>query len=1099
MLLADCLDKLLRGTATMKELVAKWPNEAQQLRAAIGELRDAGLIDLDPVAATSSAPPSDTTSLAALGRYRIVRELGRGGMGVVYLALDPQLERPVAIKILPPALAMNPLALARFEHEARFLAALNHPNIATIHSSEEADGQRFLTMEYVDGETLADELERGPLGVERTLELGRQIARALEAAHQRAIVHRDLKPQNICLASAGYLKVLDFGLAKAMAASDESAIAAAPARIETSAADSIASASRRSTKSGEMLGTPGYMSPEQVRGGTVDHRTDIWALGCILYECLTGKYAFPGGTALERFTATLAGSPDWNALPATMPVRLRQLLTSLLTVDPTQRLGRVGDARRVLESLLADQAIVARHRESNAASDAPGNLPKNLSVFVGRRALRNEAREVIRRARLTTLLGPGGTGKTRLALELASEINEFRGGRWFVELAAIHDGAQISRTIAQAIGIASGTEAELEARIVERLATAPTLLVLDNCEHVLADAAARTMHLLASCPELTILATSRERLGTADEVTLSVPPLDVPGADVPDDLDALRNIESVELFVERAQASRAGFTLTPDNAAAIAGLCRLLQGIPLAIELAAARVDALEPADIARRFADRRQMLSAPSQRTKSARHETLRACFDWSHSLLTPAEQAIFSRLAVFAGGCGFESAEAVCAGGAIEPWDVLELLAKLLKKSLIEHDVERSRTLLTARYRMLETVRAFALEKLEARGELAEREALHRQSFTALAEETAPRLEGAEQSHYFARLEADHDNFRAALRSSLASGDDCAARLVAALWKFWYLRGHWQEGRAWCRLVLAKTGGERDARTRAKVLNCAGILATHQGDFVEARAQLTEALALSREHADAQRIAAALNGIAHVHLLTSDFAAATACYTESLELLRPLGQHAAVATTLSLAANAALMAGRYAAARPLFEECLALAQALENDYLTAGTLHNLGQVLVQLGEASAATTHFERAIVLHRKLGNRSWLAKTLAELGVLAQARGDFAMTRARFSESLRLRQDLGEKAGISESLVAFSSLAATLGEWRRAARLVGAVEQLCPATPLAVSSWQDRLDETRRRLLASGEQPAIRSALAEGRALSMAEAVTLALEA
>ncbi|MBD3161188.1 MAG: protein kinase, partial [Candidatus Eisenbacteria bacterium] len=616
--------------------------------------------------AGSDAPPPDR-----IGPYPILQELGRGGMGIVYLAQDPRLERTIAIKLLPRSLGKDPAAFSRFRNEAKMLAAINNPNIATIYSLESEADAPFLTMERILGRSLAERLHEGAADLDVALAVARQIAGALEAAHRNGIVHLDLKPGNVMVTDDGLVKVLDFGLAMALG-------------IDSSDPDEIRTRAQAQEAIG---GSPGYMSPEQIRGEAVDSRADLWAFGCILFELLSGVSPFPGRDWRARLRRTLEEDPDFDLLPAELPPRIRTLVRGCLTRDVAERIDSVTKIRRGIEEEIALRAVP---RAEVPPEPERTNLPIPISAFIGRAEERAEVRRLLESSRFLTLTGVGGGGKTRLAVEVGRErIGQHPDGVWLVELAALGSPELVPAAVAQALGVKEEANRAPAEVLLEHCRARRLLLILDNCEHLVGAVADLAGRLLAACPGLQILATSREPIGIEGEVQLVLSSMRLPRPGVPATPEALDGIESVALFLARAKAAASSFALTSGNAESIAQICRRLDGIPLALELAAARVRSLPPEEIARRLDDRFRLLGS-SRKPTLPHHQTLRALIDWSYDHLEEAEQVLFRRLALFAGGWSLEAAETICAGEGIEAWELLDLLSNLVDKSLVESDRE-------------------------------------------------------------------------------------------------------------------------------------------------------------------------------------------------------------------------------------------------------------------------------------------------------------------------------------------------------------------------------------------------------------------------
>jgi non-specific serine/threonine protein kinase len=1030
-----------------------------------------------------------------IGPYRILGELGRGGMGVVYSAEDPRLRRRVAIKTLPEGLSWDPARRARFEREAQLLAAMNHPNIATIHSLEEADGVHFLTMELVEGETLGTRIGGRPVPVDEILSIGRQIANALEAAHRKGVVHRDLKPGNVKLTVGGDVKILDFGIAKAVFGKGEIALPVAgrvvlPEHIEEETVVAAGHApgtpgGTDTTLPGDILGTPGYMSPEQVRGADVDHRADIWAFGCVLYECVSGRRPFRASNVTEVLRATLSADASLGELPAETPERLRGLIERCLCKDREARLPSIALARQEIEEEIAQRALPAAASGRRRAATGPNNLPARLTSFVGRTAPLETVQGLLREQRLVTVTGTGGSGKTRVALEACwNALPRFADGAWSVELAPLSDGGLVAEAVSAVLSVRESPGRTSVETLVEHLAAKELLLLVDNCEHVLDGVRALVERVLAGCPGVRILATSRQALGLPEEAAYHLPLLEVPAGDDGNTVQGLVGLESVRLFVERARAARADFALTEQNAGEVARICRRLDGIPLALELAAARVKVMAVHEIASRLADRFRLLGSRDQTL--AHHQTLRALIDWSYDHLALPEQALFRRLAAFAGGWTLDATEAVCAGGDVEEWEILDLLTELVDRSLVESDTERSQGTDRARFRMLETVREYALARLDEHDEARAVRERHRAYFLALAEQAEPGLTGAEQTTWLLRLAADHDNLREAVASGGDGGGEEALRLAGALGRYWAVRGHWSEGRRVTAALLERTKDVPPSASRAKVLHWAGNLAYRQGDYAKARSLHEEALAARRAVGDRAGEAASLESLGVVAHGQGRLDESLGFLERSLGARRELGDEWAVALSLNNLGVAVEAAGHYEHAVRFHEESLQLRRRLGDASGISGSLNNLGCALECLGDYARARELHEEALALRRKLGDRWGVGLSLKNLGAALFALGDLDGARGCFRESvdtfcaieeryemchalaglanmarasgeseeaaslarecLEIRRALGEPRGIANSLECFAGLAVDAGDAGRAARLLGAAAAL-----------------------------------------------------
>jgi non-specific serine/threonine protein kinase len=653
---------------------------------------------------------TETSVVGQIGQYRIEERIGKGGMGVVYRGMDIELRRPVAIKVLPRRLAGDRVWLARLRREARILARLNHPHIAQIYALVSEDDAHYLVLELVPGRTLGRAVGHQGIPVEDTIQIGSQLAWALSAAHNRGVIHRDLKPDNVQFTPTHTAKVLDFGVALRRPRH-----APTTGRPGTDESDfDVFVDSESSSGASWIAGTPGYMSPEQIRGTDVDGRADIFAYGCLLYECLTGRMVFGGGSQQERMDAALLNEPDWARLPTDTPESLRTLIGSCLEKSPADRLSDMDDARSVLDELAGG----GRTPVTPAPSRLPArtNLPAQVTSFIGREQQRERLRSLLLSSRLACLAGAGGCGKTRLALELASDVlDEFADGVWVAELGSVNTPDAVGETVSRLLEVQTRPDSSVPQCIADRIRNKRVLLILDNCEHVISGCVTLCDTLLRHCPRLTVLATSQQPLGLAGEVVYRVTSLSIPGEGESGDAEELMQYESIRLLVDRARLVKPDFELTDANAAAAATICNRLDGIPLALELAAARLATISVADTAARL-DKRFRLLTRGSAGGLPRHQTLEATVAWSYALLSPDEQAALARLSVFGGSWTLELARCVT-GGAEDEYGTLDLVTRLVDKSLVI--VEESETGST-RYRLLETVRQFARERLSESGEL-------------------------------------------------------------------------------------------------------------------------------------------------------------------------------------------------------------------------------------------------------------------------------------------------------------------------------------------------------------------------------------------
>jgi predicted ATPase/class 3 adenylate cyclase/Tfp pilus assembly protein PilF/DNA-binding XRE family transcriptional regulator len=770
------------------------------------------------------------------------------------------------------------------------------------------------------------------------------------------------------------------------------------------------------------------------------------------------------------------------------------------------------------------------------------NLPAQPTSFIGRAREQTEVRALLGRSALVTLTGAGGCGKTRLALEVAAGLMpDYPDGVWLVELAALADPALVLQAVAKALGVREEPGRPLLATLAAHLQAKAPLLVLDNCEHLIGACAEVAVALMRACPRLQLLTTSREALEVAGETLYRVPSLTAPD---PGHLPApaqLPRYEAVRLFLERAQARRPEFALTTTNARAVAQICARLDGMPLAIELAAARVSVLPVEGIAVRLDDRFRLLTS-GPRTALPRQQTLRATLDWSYDLLGEGEQRLLDRLAVFAGGCTLAAAEAVCSGEGIEAWEVLDLLGGLVNKSLVlleEAGGEAEQE--PGRYRLLETVRQYGWERLVAAHEAAAVRDRHLAWCLALAEQARPELRGLVQGIWLARLEREHDNLRAALGWSIHEAGDAGLgqRLAGALSPFWRRRGYVSEGRGWLDAALARAD-QRSPSARALVLSGAGTLAWMQGEYRRAVSLYEQALGLQRALDNKVDIATSLTALADVASAQGQFNRAVALYEEALALWRAQGDSVGIHMVLLNMGVSAWNQGEYERASTLLEEALVLVRERGDTWGIALTQFNLGWVAYQQGEYGRAGALLDEALALARQLGDSWGTSFPLIGLGFVAHAQEDYARAGSLFEESLALSRRIGDKSTIAFALLGLGRIAHTRGDYGQAASLhqegilishgIGAAHDA--AAGLEELAWTTAArGHYKRAALLGGAAEALRqdlgmrlprnqqaghaeavgamravlgeeafaAAWAEGRALSLEEAIALALAA
>jgi predicted ATPase/class 3 adenylate cyclase len=681
------------------------------------------------------------------------------------------------------------------------------------------------------------------------------------------------------------------------------------------------------------------------------------------------------------------------------------------------------------------------------------SLPIPLSSFVGRGREVHELRELIGATRLLTLTGPGGTGKTRLALRLAGELTEeFRDGVFFVDLSAITDVALVASAIAQAVGVPEQAERPRLETLAACLAERSSLLLLDNFEQVLS-AAPAVQHLLTSAPGLRVVCTSREPLHVPGERQYPVPPLDVPDLARPREPAEVASIESVSLFVSRARAVRPDFTLTADNALSIAEICTRLDGLPLAIELAASQAKVLGPRSILARLQAHLPALTSPTL-TVPSRQRTLHHAIEWSYDLLAEHERAFFAGLSVFSGGWTLEAAGAVVNPSAQFGVDTLEVLASLVDKSLVrvtETELDEPR------FMMLETIRGFAAAcraEHDPQGILQRR---HAEYFLAVAEEVEPHLESTEQAAWLDACERDHDNFRAALRWAIDAGEtEIGQRIAVALWRFWYQHGHLAEGAAWLDEVIPLPGPPDSVRTKAHL--AAGGIAYWRGDMAASRHHDERALAMARNLGDRALELHALFNSAFNLLVTGDYEMAMARWQRAADIANEIGDRAMAARAAQSIGFALLLSGQPAAAIPVLE---------------------------------AVQPQWE-------ELGNSLQVAETAAAIATARHRSGDTQTATVLYRESLKMIHEVGNLPLTAAGLDGLAGLASSQGLHERAVRLSGAAaalkERIGGSQPMR-GLWEEADIAAARA--AMGDK-AVAAALAEGRAMTVDQALAYALD-
>jgi non-specific serine/threonine protein kinase len=958
-----------------------------------------------------------------LGHYEIIEQIGAGGMGEVYLAQDTKLGRKVAVKILNESFAKHESNLNRFIQEAKAASALNHPNILVIYEVSEDKNTNYIVSEFIKGQTLSEVIRENSLKLTDVLKISTQIASALCAAHEAHLVHRDIKPENVMVSQDGIVKVLDFGLAKLIKQN-------AVGFEETTIIDN-------QTAKGIILGTVNYMSPEQAKGEKLDARTDIFSFGTVLSEMLTGQHPFRGETINHTIVAILEKEPPPLSLfIKDFPTEIERIIKKCLEKDLQARYGSAKELLadlKALEKRLEFEIELERASAPNKKTAAkthifkgvvnvettslppsptlpslpplPNNLPENAEPLIGREKEIAEIKDLLQQTnvRLVTLTGIGGAGKTRLAQSVARDLlRDFPDGVFFVELAAVTSPELVASAVAQPLGVKEAGGKSILEILKDYLSDKKILLVIDNFEQVI-DAAPQIGDLLAES-RLKILITSRTLLRLSAEREFVVPPLAVPAeiSEVP--IETLAGYDAIKLFVQRGQKAKPAFVLTEENAASVAEICTRLDGLPLAIELAAARVKILAPQVILAKLDNSLRLLTGGA-RDLPARQQTMRGMVEWSYGLLTEAEKGLFRQLAVFAGGFRYEAAEAVCTNDESTKGqtDFLDLLTSLADKSLLVTKEQSESG--ESRFWMLEVVREYAFEVLETHNQADKMRRCHSLYFLEFAEKADPHLQTVQANQWFSRLEEEHDNLRAALTWSFESEPKIAARLAGALRLLWNLHGHLTEGRFWLQKALDSTV-DISLETKWKILLGIGLIANLQGDYESGQNYLEKCRATAILANNRQKIA-----------LSGKFLSWT---------LRELGNHSA--------------------AKSLIEESLAIGRELNDKDVIGQSLLSLGELERSKDNYVQARGYYEESLEFFEQIDKKNGIVISLINLGAVTYLQNDFQTAHSYYEKALGISQKLGYKMVLSYCFDGFAALNFKRNDFEAAVKLSATAEKL-----------------------------------------------------
>ncbi|MFC9359185.1 protein kinase [Rhodococcus sp. NPDC057014] len=1022
----------------------------------------------DPFATERAVTPSVTEELIAAG-FEDAHEIGRGGFGVVYRCLQPSLDRTVAVKILEADLDEE--NRARFFREQRAMGRLTgHPNIVTaLHVGVTGAGRPYIVMPYHPKDSLEARIRRkGPLPLEVALRVGVKIAAAVESAHREGILHRDVKPANILLTDFDEPALTDFGIAHVSGGFQ--------------------------TATGTVTGSPAFTAPEVLSGDPPSESSDVYSLGATVFCAITGHAAFErrsGEQVIAQFLR-ITTQPVPDLREQGIPDEVSEVIERAMAADPQTRpatAAAFGDElRRIqraygfpVDEMALSSGVGAAGHDLNLASTAPqpaestpahralspairasvGDLPLALTNFVGRRNELAEAKSMLSASRLVTLTGIGGVGKTRLALRVATDARKgFADGVRWVELGELQDESLVVGVVAAALGVRDRSARPLDDVVAEFLTPQHLLLVLDNCEHVVNAAAALTEKLLHTCPGLRVLTTSREALALGGEVVLRVPPLAVSASERTPTLRGLPQYDAVTLFVDRASAAVPGFELTEDNRGAVSLICQQLDGLPLSIELAAARLRAMSPQQILARLTDRYTLLTRGS-RGAPTRQQTLRLSIDWSYDLCAPQEQQLWARLSVFAGSFELDAAEDVCATD-LAAGDLLDAVTSLVDKSILIREDAGA----VVRFRMLETLRDYGREKSEQSGEHPELCLRHRDWYQQLVLQAEAEWISPRQREWIGRLEREQANLRGAMEYSLSEfrtsdpgGDTAGLRIAASLFQFWLSRGLLSEGRHWLSRTLACLP-EQPTAARVEALYADSILAELQGEISAGAARVDEAHALAEQMASPAVHARVAHADGLLSLYSGDTPRACARLEEALEVF-------GARSNLSDQVWILLMLG--------------LAYELE-------------------GDASRALDCHEQVLDTTEAHGESVFRSYALWAMGVAVFQQGDRDRSGRLLKQCLHLTRLLDEPLTAAVALEAQAWITVSEDNAQRAAVLLAAAQTLGRSVGSSSVLFHNLLphhehcEQQIRRVL--GEQ-AIEAAYREGAAMNFEEAVAFAL--
>jgi predicted ATPase len=924
-------------------------------------------MDSDPLKTQRDVGSAVVSELSAAG-FDDAEEIGRGGFGIVFRCKQIALDRMVAVKVLTAELEQN---RERFLREQRAMGVLTgHPNIVGVFQvGETASGYPYLVMQYHRHGSLEARIrEFGAIASDEVLRLGVKLAGALETAHRAGILHRDIKPANILYTDFGEPALSDFGIAHVSGGFK--------------------------TATGVFTGSSAFTAPEILSGDPPSQASDVYGLGATLFAALTGHAAFErrsGEQVVAQFLRIASESaPDLRESGVSDDVAA--IVEMAMARDPHDRPS-------VVELCAQIQGVQARHGlpvdemalRSERHADQParqatthggtgrtlGNIPLELTSFVGRHRELAEVQNALSSSRLVTLTGIGGVGKTRLALRIASDVRtDFPDGVWLVELGELRDESMLVDVVTAILGVRDQSARPPDEVLIEFLCTRQLLLVLDNCEQVVDAAAKLAETLLRACPQMRILATSREALGIAGEAVEPLSPLPCP--DTYSEATGLGpGDDAVALFAERAAAAVPGFVLTTENMATITQICSRLDGLPLAIELAAARLRAMSPEQVLDRLADRFMLLTRGSRRAPT-RQQTLAWSIGWSYDLCTPDEQQLWGRLSVFSGSFELQAAEEIC-GDHMAAGAFLDLVSSLVDKSILLRSEEHG----MVRLRLLETVRDYARKRLEQTGEYLQLRRRHCAWYRQLAHDAVAGWFSARQFQWLDRVQRELPNLREALDFSIFEGGQDALDFVADLYEFWFLRGPFSEARRWLDRGLAAAPNE-PTTARARAVYAACMIASTQGDLAAATTRVAEGRELVRQTADPSTRAAVALGDGFTAITAGQLDHACECLQDALD---DRNNPTALATALLTLGWAQELRGQSAPALASYEKALALSKSHGESMYRMLALVSMGVATWRYGDGDHAIRLIRESLDLARVVNDRRTAAYCLETLAWIA----------------------------------------------------------------------------------------------------------------